>query len=81
MTCSRCSGFMLEDHLLDMKGGYGEMWARSWRCVNCGHAHDTVVERNRLTRRAPVLACSSAEPDYQNEDVHLGIEAFPRFAA
>ena len=55
MSCSRCSGFMLEELFLDIAGGFGEMWARSWRCVNCGHVHDAVIERNRLALREKVL--------------------------
>jgi len=76
MTCSRCAGFMLEDLFLDLQGGYGEMWARMWHCVNCGHTHDPVIERNRLARKAPVLAVSTGEPDYQDEEVHLGVESY-----
>jgi len=29
MTCSRCCGFMVEDHFLDLEGAYGEMWTTS----------------------------------------------------
>lgn len=75
MTCSRCSGFMLEEMFLDIKGGFGEMWARSARCVNCGHIHDSVIERNRLAQKQSVTFASSA-PDYQEEDVHLGVESY-----
>lgn len=81
MTCSRCSGFLVEDQLLDLEGGYGEMWANSWRCVNCGHAYDAVIERNRLARKGKVLAFPYGEPDYQDDEVHLGSEAFIRIAA
>ena len=81
MTCSRCSGFMHESLFLDMEGGFGEMWARSWHCVNCGHVHDAVIERNRLAQREMSLAFSSSEPDYQDDDVHLGVEQSHRLAA
>ena len=81
MSCSRCSGFMLEEMFLDMEGGFGEMWARSWRCVNCGHVHDAVIERNRLALREKGLAYSSGESDYQDEEVPLGVESFHRLAA
>ena len=81
MECTRCQGLMLENKLLDMEGGYGEMWASSWRCVNCGHAHDPVIERNRLAREERVLASPCGEPDYQDDEVHLGAESFIRIAA
>ena len=81
MTCSRCSGFMFVDQFLDLKGGYGEMWASSWRCVNCGHVQDSVIEQHRLARQEKVLVRSSGEPDYQDDEVHLGAESFIRIAA
>lgn len=81
MTCSRCSGFMQESLFLDMEGGYGEMWARSWHCVNCGHTHDPVIERNRLAQQKKVLVLPSGEPNCQDDDVHLGAESFIRRAA
>jgi len=81
MTCSRCSGFMVEHLFLDLKGGYGEMWASSWHCVNCSHIHDPVIERNRLAQEERVLVLSSGGPDNQDDDVHLGPETSIRLAA
>ena len=81
MNCSRCKGLMVGAHFLDYEGGYGEMWTSSWRCVNCGHVHDSVIEQNRLARQEKVLVFPSSEPDYQDEEVHLGAESFQRIAA
>ena len=81
MECTRCQGLMLKDQLLDLEGGYGEMWANSWRCVNCGHAHDAVIEWNRRAHAEKVWAVPSGEPDYQEDDVHLGAAAIIRIAA
>ena len=78
MTCSRCSGLMLEDQLLDIEGGYGEMWAGSWRCVNCGHIHDSVIERNRLVLTEKALVHSSGEAE---DEFLLGVKSFQWFAA
>ena len=72
MTCSRCRGFMIEDHCLDMQSQYGQMWAASLRCVNCGHIHDSTIEQNCLLRQEQVLAPPSGEPNYQDEDINLG---------
>jgi hypothetical protein len=47
MTCTRCQGLMLEEHMIDMEAGYGEMWNRSSRCVNCGHRDDAVLQHHR----------------------------------
>ena len=81
MNCSRCRGLMVEDHFLDYEGGFGEMWATSCRCLNCGHVYDAVMEQNRLARPEKVLALSSGEPDYQDDEVHLGVESFIKKAA
>ena len=81
MTCSRCSGFMRESLFLDMEGGYGKMWVSSWHCLNCGHTHDPVLERNRSAQQEKVLVLPSGEPDDQDDDVHLGAESFIRRAA
>ena len=81
MDCSRCRGLMVEDHFLDFEGGFREMWTASWRCMNCGHVHDPVIEQHRLARRERGLMRPSSEPDYQDEEVHLGAESFIRYAA
>jgi len=75
MSCSRCSGFMLEDHFLDFEGSSGEFWSRSWRCVNCGHVHDAVIERNRPALMKQSLAYASSETAHQEDDVPLGVES------
>jgi hypothetical protein len=72
---------MIEEHLLDMEGAFGEMWTTSLRCVNCGRVHDSTIEQNRLLRQEKVLAPPSGEPDYQDEEVHLEAESFIRRAA
>ena len=81
MNCSRCQGLMLEEHLLDMEGAFGEMWTTSLRCMNCGHVHDPVIEENRLARQEKVVALPSGEPGYYDDDVHLGVESIIRQAA
>jgi hypothetical protein len=81
MTCSRCRGLMVEDHFLDLQGAYGQMWTTSLRCVNCGQVHDSVIEQHHLARQEQVLGLSRGEPDYQDDEVHLGSEAFVRLAA
>ena len=82
MRCSRCSGFMVEAAMLDMEGGFGEMWATSWRCVNCSHTHDPTIERNRLAQQqGKVLALSSGGPDHRDHDVSRGPKTNVRLAA
>ena len=72
MSCSRCGGHMIEDHFLDFEGAYGQMWTTSWRCVNCGRVHDSVIEQNRLAREEKVLALPRGEPDDHDDEVNLG---------
>ena len=80
MHCSRCRGLMVEDHFLDFEGGCREMWASGWRCLNCGHVYDAVSNQNRLARQEKVVMCSS-EPDYEDDEVHLGSESFIKQAS
>ena len=81
MTCSRCRGLMVEGHFRDFDSAYGRMRRTSWRCVNCGRVHDSTIEQNRLARQKKVLALPSGEPDYQDDEVHLGAESFIRRTA
>ena len=75
MNCSRCRGLMIEDQFLDLQSQYGQMWARSLRCVNCGYVHDSTIEQHRLARPEKVAAHPSREPDYQDDEVRLRAEA------
>lgn len=47
MTCIRCQGLMLEEPMIDMEASYGEMWIHSWRCFNCGHRDDALIQHHR----------------------------------
>ena len=49
--------------------------------MNCGHIYDPVIEQNCLARQERVLVPLRGEPDYQDDDVDLGAEAFPRLVA
>jgi uncharacterized Zn finger protein len=81
MNCLRCSGLMVKDQFLDFEGAFREMWATSWRCLNCGHVYDAVIEQNRLALKSKVSVFPSGEPDYQDDEVHLGAESFIHKAA
>lgn len=81
MTCSRCCGLMVDTQVLDMEGAYGEMWATSRRCVNCGHVHDAVIEQHRRTQQHNVLMFPSGEPAYQDDEANLGTASILRRAA
>jgi len=80
MTCVRCLGLMIEDQFLDLESPYGQMWASSLRCVNCGHVHDSVIEQHRPARQEKGVGRPSSEPDYQDDEVHLGAESLIRQA-
>ena len=72
---------MVQAQLLDFEGAFGQMWTTSLRCVNCGRIYDSVIEQNRLAQQEKVLVTSGGEPDYQDDEVHLGAESFIRRAA
>lgn len=59
-TCIRCQGLMLEEHLIDLEGGYGEMWSFSCRCVNCGHRDDAVLQHHRQLDAKPAAVSPAA---------------------
>ncbi len=56
MTCTRCEGLMLEEYMIDMAGSYGEMWSSSWRCFNCGHRDDAVIQHHRQLHAQPEVS-------------------------
>ncbi len=74
MNCVRCHGLMLTEHLMDLEASDGEMWACTWRCVNCGHREDAVIAQHRRARTeqslrrletlaAPAEMVAAREPD------------------
>lgn len=81
MECTRCQGFMVKDLFLDCEGPRGHMWTTRWCCVHCGHAHNSVMEHNPLRRDGEILVFHSGEPDYDDDEVHLGREAIVNIAA
>lgn len=59
MSCSRCAGCMVQDFLLDMEDSSGPMWLQAWRCMNCGDIYESVLEQNRRTQEAKILASNT----------------------
>ena len=80
MKCMRCQGLMVADHFLDLQGTGGLMWMEGWRCMNCGHVVDPLIEANRRLGAAALLALAHQEPGDEDEDVHLGAETITRYA-
>ena len=81
MKCVRCQGLMVKAHMLDFEGGFGDRWAETLRCVNCGHVYDPVIARNRLAKPEPLLPLWSPEQVEVEDEPYLGGEAFVRAAA
>jgi len=80
MKCMRCQGLMVEDHFIDLYWTGGLMWMKGWRCMNCGHVVDPLIEANRRLGAAALLALAHQEPGDEDEDVHLGAETITRYA-
>jgi hypothetical protein len=68
MICSRCRGLVVEHRFVD--------WAARWRCLKCGHVQDSMSVQSYLEHQEKVSFLESAEPDYFDEEVHLGSESF-----
>jgi len=81
MNCRRCHGLMVKDHFMDFEGTIGHMWMTGWRCMNCGHVYDPMIERNRQLAQEELRACAISEPNYGDEEVHLGAESITAHAA
>jgi len=81
MNCSRCRGLMMEDLFLDMQSQYGQMWARSLRCGNCGHVHGSAIKQFHPVRQEQGVALPSSESDYEDDEVHLGAKSIIRRTA
>ena len=67
MTCRRCQGCMARDHFLDLQESGGEWWLEGWRCINCGHVFDPVVENNRRLHAAALAAAGAQAPEAVQE--------------
>jgi hypothetical protein len=71
---------MARDHFLDLQESGGEWWLEGWRCINCGHVFDPVLERNRRLHAAaqastPVQPAMSLEPAVEKDSEHSNIAA------
>lgn len=81
MTCTRCEGLMLEEHMIDMEGGYGDMWSRSWRCFNCGHRDDALIQQHRQQQARPILVSPPAVTDAELGELAWESESIESLAA
>ena len=68
MTCRRCQGCMARDHFLDLQESGGEWWLQGWRCINCGHVFDPVLEKNRQLHAA-AMASVEAQRSVTSEPI------------
>jgi hypothetical protein len=81
MKCRRCQGLMAEEQFFDFEGTQGFMWMKGWRCMNCGHAADPVIEANHRLHEATVLVRLSEGAEHEKAHVYLRAETVTRGAA
>ena len=81
MVCRRCQGLMAEDQFFDFEGTHGFMWMKGWRCMNCGHAADPVIEANHRLHEATVRVRPSEELEHEKAHACLWAETVIRSAA
>ncbi len=55
MRCTRCSGCMVVDDLIDVQESFHPMWMRGWRCLTCGNVVDPVILRHRMIQASGAL--------------------------
>jgi hypothetical protein len=70
MTCSVCGELLVEDRFLD--------WTARWRCLKCGRVQHPTPANRTLPASHERDCFESAEPDYRDDEVHLGSESFVR---
>jgi hypothetical protein len=75
MTCTRCQGYMAKDHFLDLMESAEDMWLAGWRCLNCGHVLDPVMERNRLGPGLAAVASTVREPGQKMESRNISMSS------
>ena len=68
MICARCGELLLEDRFMN--------WEARWRCMKCGQVHDTKNVQSHMVNEQNRLWGRSSEPNYSDEEVHLGSESF-----
>jgi len=68
MICTQCGALLVEDRFMD--------WTARWRCLKCGHVQDSLGGQNLPLRQEKSRTIATAEPDYWDEEVHLGSESF-----
>jgi len=81
MNCSRCTGCMVEDFLLDMEDSSGPMWLQARRCMNCGNIDEQVLRNNRLAKEAQILASTAPVQGRKAERISLSDEGMAHLAA
>ena len=81
MVCRRCQGLMAEDQFFDFEGTLGFIWMKGWRCMNCGHAADPVIEANHRLNEATVRVRPSEELEHEKTHTCLRAETVIRSAA
>jgi hypothetical protein len=81
MTTPRCCRFRAEYNLLNLMGSYRQMRKICWRGVNSGQVPGPSIEQTRWVQQEKVLNPSSGVPDYDDNEVHLGMESFVRQVA
>ena len=75
MTCTRCQGYMAKDHFLDLMESAEDMWLAGWRCLNCGHVFDPVMERNRLGQGLAAVASTAREVGQKVESRNISMSS------
>jgi len=63
----------MEDRFMD--------WSTRWRCLKCGHIQDSASVQSYLEDLKKVSFVDKffperSEPNYRDEEVHLGTESF-----
>jgi hypothetical protein len=78
MTTTRCCSFREEYNLLNLMGSYRQLRKICWPGINFGQVIGPSIGQTRWVQQEKVLNPLSGVPDYENNEVHLGMESFVR---
>jgi hypothetical protein len=72
---------MAKDHFTDLLESSEDMWLAGWRCLNCGHVDDPVIERNRLRQGKAVVVSTGRALGYDRIGIQEEGDVIPGLAA
>ena len=72
---------MAKDHFMDLLESSEDMWLAGWRCLNCGHVYDPVMERNRQRQGKAAVGSTGQALGHDRTGIQEESDVIPGLAA